>query len=751
MRKVLQCLSACALLFVLCALSGCKATDFFTEIVITPTSEVEAQDTEQVTHVNTPDAEVENSMLVALDWSTEAEPSVTVQSLVVYSATPTSELEARHSIYDVDARFAGIEASDAVNFVFDATSELTFETSDGEASGLEGSAASDATAEPAQSEAEPEAGEGEASDEAADSADSSLEGANDGGDADTSGQADSDAETDGNTELEDSGYGAEVSEYNPDDAFAEVQHADAVAVLGTNAAVMVQMLGGKGAICAMSEYAYEGKTSAGKAGTTASSFAETFSEQLTSGFAASALLWEEDGSSPSNLTDVDALVEACGEGGVIVYEQTLGSQETLFNKKQRQKLAAANIQLVPVSFATVTGITDAAAAIGEALSESAACEKDAAAMAKSYTKAIKAIVKATVATHGTTLASGQLYGRSSILTTYTSAPVKSVQPATTYTYIATTADTGVKFTNDYGVDASSVLLFSTDDYESTPLLYWCQVAGVWNGAYQGAVTGTQMLWPLYRVLPSTSSISGGTSGATTSWLGAKKKLDAAISSSGTTDYVLVNTMRYATTVTASANESQVDGVGTSSVPYLIVSGTSSLSAADVKARVVSSMTSYLSDGSVTPYSILPQNLSVLGGSNMAGLTTMGATVRGVNNSTTWLGCAFVSEADGGDAEVALSAEDVVRENPAGLLGAWTEGNAESVLEAVWLAEIYSAAAEGSDYEPVTDMSSFSVTIGEGLDEQTTCTSFKELVLAFYETYYGVSLSSATYAKVVTDE
>ena len=117
----------CAVLLA-CALGGCRPTDFFTEVVISPFAEEVDWDNSDKTVVNSPDAQEESADLSALDWDDESNRSEEVQNLVVYSSNPTTTLTAHHSIYDERPLFSGIEASDGVRLEFAAEAALDEET-----------------------------------------------------------------------------------------------------------------------------------------------------------------------------------------------------------------------------------------------------------------------------------------------------------------------------------------------------------------------------------------------------------------------------------------------------------------------------------------------------------------------------------------------------------------------------------------------------------------------------------------------
>ncbi len=756
------CLCALVVMMLLC-MCGCRPTDFFTEIVISPFAETEYENSDDVNTINSPDATQESADLVALDWTETSYQSETVNTVVTYSSTPNVDLTTHHSYFSFSSIFKGTESSDGVRLIFstkdeedqpdeesdadeedesneeqetisrgadevDESEQTTNTSSDvaqasGDHQNEEGEEAEDATGG---DEGETDAG-GEAGEEGAGSSEGDEEGTGGYGDEGSGGSGDGD---DGQEEDPYAGYDGTVKEYDPNDAFATVQAAanGTVAVIGSNAAIMVQALGGKGAISAMTQYAYDGVDSNGDSQLTASTFAELFADQLVDGFEDSCILWKEDGSRSALLKDIDALVEACGEGGVIVYEQTLGSQTTLFNEEQRKHLQAADIQMVPVDYSTVQGIVDAAKAIGKALKGSETCEKDASSLASTYTSTMKKIIKACGATHGNTLATGQIYCRSMTMTTYSASTGLTTTPATTNCYIAVDSECGVVYRSSYGtdVDSTDILLFCNDDYTSTPLLYWEQVAGVWNGMSDSVACGLRLCWPLYRIgCEPTYFTNYSSTGAFAAWTNA--------------NYVKGLYLNYTDSSTASGLFILYDGLGTKHVPYFIVSPSDGKTAAEVKELTVNSMLSWINTGVYTPYSILLQDASIFSSSSTSslGVTTVGCPYGVSMSRTEWTGNPYMT--------AGLSASDTVRENPCGLVSKWTEGNMESVLEAIWLTDLYSKSPDGCDYTPVTDMSDFSVVIGE-----YTCTTTKEAVVAFYKTFYDVDVTKY-YNDIVTDE
>ena len=742
-RRVASVLLAVALA---CGLSACKPTDFFTEVIISPFAETVDEDNDLHTVINSPDAEEESDELSALDWTDESEQSEETENLVVYSSEPTSSLTTRHTIFDLYPMLSDVEASDGVRVLYDADADLD-EENDGDDDEDEDDAESQSTGGEASEEAleellselagtgtttgEATEGEGSASGEGDESGDESGTQADGDEASNTSGEDDGEGD-DGSADDANGGYGGEVDVYDAGNAFAEVPQADSVAVLGTDVAVLVQAIGGEGSICAMSADAYYGSDD----DTTASCFQVVFGELAgeidTDDFEANKLLWENDGSDPEDLVDVDALVEACGEGGVIYYDQDLGDQSSFFDASQRIALQEAGITLVPVDLSSVQGLLDAAAAIGDTLDGSATCANDSQEYASMYTKAVRSIVKGVAATHGGTIAATSKSGAYNLLTDYNNCPVGSAsvvggQGFPIKAYIATDAATGWTFSGSVSIDTTSILLFQNDDYDSSPLAFWGQVAGVAPGASSVSSTSeAELLWPYTRVTP-VNALTG--SGSTYNrWLSSDSSYDIMQAGPTSTSEGLLTPESY--------------GLGSKYIPYLIVCATDELTADEVRSLTVDSLGSYGTSGEVTSYSAFPFYSASSGeGTGVVPTSSSGlrSTIGSQNADAAYSESPFYTN---------LSTDSVVRANPIGLLGSWTEGTMESVLESVWLADLYSRSPDGCAYTAINDMADFSATIGE-----LECTTTEEAATAFYQTFYRLSESAAQtcYDAAVTDQ
>ena len=755
------------------ALSSCRPTDFFTEIIISPLADVVDEDNENVTTINSPDADEESDMLSALDWTDESLRSEAVENLVVYSSDPTTDYNTRNSIFDLYPLLEGAEASLGVRLLYadeaDVDAQANTWLSEQEETDAESTSASQVESEEtldAQSEEAAEESEAETTsqdDEGSAETDSGAGGTGDEGDTtgagsdetgsgdttgtggdsggDESGSGSSDTDSSGTRDEPWAGLSGDVDEYEPNNAFSKVNSVDSVAVIGTQVAVIAQAIGGNGAICAMSEDAYYGTDE----DRTLESFESVFTlagDIDADEFEESVLLWENDGTSSDDVTDIEALAEACGQDGVVVYDQDLGDQYTFFSTEQRQVLQYYDIQMVPVDFSTLQGLLDCVAVIGDALADSETCEQDAEAQADAYWDAVDSIVVGVADTHDGVLAGASVSSTSSadMLTTYNNCPVNvggivGDNGWAVVCHIATEVATSWNWTSSSTDIDTSVLLFETSYTDGSLSHFWCQVAGTRPGASStagsdnaGSAEDIDVLWPYTNSAPTALSGSGELYNR---WL------------SSTTEGISSSNVDPMSAGPTNAAEGQYIftryGLGSKLMPYLVVSATEDCSAAEVRELVCDSLGSYVGDGVVSAYSVLPYGEDDTEAANIPQIistsyrSTIGSTNASTSESPFFTG---------------LDYEDVVRENPTGLLGSWTGNTFECVLEAIWLGELYSYCPDGCSYIPVNDFSEFSCTIG---DEE--CTTLQEAVTAFYGQFYRLSASEveACYDDVVTDQ
>lgn len=763
-RTLLAAAAACAMALVLafCA-AGCKTTDFFTEILISPdAAEVDEHNPDKIT-VNSPDAPQESGDLAALKWSEESSTSEDVQNLVVWSMEPNTALFTHHSFYAPQPRFPGIQASDGVRLVFNSNAELdhavenaTGQSNDAMSSvsaGTSGQTVQVASPQAGQSSEQQapggaaavgvaagglgsalQAGAGQQPQEAGEDAGEDNAGGDDAGEGEGEGESTDPSEDEGDTTSKYAGYGGSLTVYDPHNVKQEIPRADSIAVIGKRAAVMVQAIGGKGAICAMSEDAYSERSSSA-----AMSFKEVFGSECP----ASVVAWEHDDSSIKDVAPAK-LVEGLEGSTLILYDQSLcgGSadpNEYFFTDDQLKELYAAGVVgFAPVSMSTEYGIVDAAYFVGEALAGSSHLKGSWSSreMAAAYIDAVDSIVKGVIACNPK---GSWVYGNeaSAKKSTEVKGPAAKGTGASTYihTIIATDAQRALSYTGDkQQVDASEIVLFAGyGQNKYSPLGFWMQAAGVADtlinqNSASGAADAASSPNFLTLLWGTDSSVTKknlkGAGGAYANWHGVVSNM--AISGVGTGADSLGKTFG--------------GGLGSQNMPYLIVSGSKDgkLSGTQVKKAVVASIESSSHYTPYTAYEYAGEVAEALAPYDSNVVSHIGDTN-------------FRKEEN--PFKTGLSAADAVRVNPCGLLESWTEGSFESVLECAWLASIYASSPEGCDYEAAYDWAQFEATVG---DETISGASYdgspkrtlQALVEQFYSTFFRCSVD---YGSVVPDE
>lgn len=746
-------------------LAGCKPTDFFTEVLISSNAETIDEDNPDKTIVNSPDAKEESSALSALKWTDESDSTEDTQNLVVWSKKPNSALTTHHSYYNPKPLFPGIKASDGVRLVFNAKATLDHEVQDAKGEGNDemtsvsagdsgetvnvsttqaGDSNSDVTAggngaagvaAGGSAQQEEQQGQGDDKDSAGDADDGKNKGGDGSGDDDGSGESDDPGDKKGDTTDKYAGYGGSLTVYDPHNAKQDIPKVDSIAVIGKRCAVMVQAIGGKGSICAMSKDAYSAKD-----GTAAKSFADVFGSECTS----NVVTWDADDDSIKDVKP-KKLARALKGDTLILYDQDLVSgdddpNKTFFTDAQLKELYAAGVVgFAPLSFDSEYGIVDAAYFVGQALSKSKNLEDgwSSADMADSYVEAVNSIIKATISTNSDK--GNWVYGSEAANKRSTEVKGNVAKSSGTSTYIhtiiATDAQKGLDYSGEKGqVDASDIVLFAGyGQNKYSPLGFWMQAAGVAdtliNQNSQGSSSDGAISPKFLTVLwGADSTVSkkklAGSGGAYTNWHGSVSNM--AISGIGNGG--------------DSLGKPWGGGLGSKNMPYLIVSGSSDgkLSGKTVKKAVVQSINS---STHYTPYTAFEYS------------EVVSEAIAPYNSSTvSHIGDTNFRKSQNPFKED-LSASDAVRVNPNGLLESWTRGNAESVLETLWLASVYSQSPDGCDYEPTYDWNDFEVKIGdekiEGADYNGDAKSIVQATVEqFYSTFYR---SNVDYSQVVTDE
>lgn len=764
-RLMRGCITAFLAIAVACGMAGCKTTDFFTEVLISPDASTIDADNPDKTIVNSPSASKESDALSALEWSDNSTTTQDEENLVTYSKKPNSTLNTQHSYYDPKPLFPGIKSSDGVRLVFNAKADLDHEVDNVQGDGndamqsvsssnsgkqttvqsvnqgdsnskvVTGGDNGSGAASGGTDQAQEEQGKGE-SDTKSGEGDGGDNGGGDGS-GDTEGKGDSTDPSDnkGDTTDKHGGFGGSLTVYDPNNAKAEIPQADSIVAIGKRVAVMVQAIGGEGSVCAMSKDAYNGKDT----GTT-KSFKDVFGDECSKNVVA----WDNDDSSIKKIK-ISKITKNLKGKTLILYDQDLvdgddDPNKTFFTEKQLEALDKAGvIGFAPLSFDTEYGIVDAAYYVGKALKSSDNLKNGWSSedMATSYVDAVNSIVKGTIATN--TGKGNWVYGKGSANKKNTDYKGSSLSKNGTETYIhsiiVTDAQRGLDYTGEKGkVDASDIILFAGyGQYKYSPLGFWMQAAGVADSLSVQNSVGTSsdgavspkfltLLWGTSASDTISKKNIKGSSGAYVNWHGSVSDMSAG---------GLNNT---------DGGKQYGGGLGSQNMPYLIVNGSQDgkLSAKAVKKALVKSINNA---SEYTPYSAFEYSEEV-----SKAIAPYNSTVVSSIGDTN-------SRQSVNPFKDKLDADDVVRINPAGLLEGWTKGNFESVLETAWLACVYSKSPSGCNYTPEYDWSKFEAKIGDetikGSDNNgDAATTLQQLVEKFYKKFYRYDVD---YSSIVTDE
>ena len=490
---------ACALLVAL-ALSSCRVSDALTEVIYDQTADIIDYENPTKIFINDSTAEVESDEFAAKEVRDDTDVvSSTVQNLVVYSSKPNTEgFTAKKSVFSATPDFRGIEASEEVCFVKSDDPEafdhpLTIEEPEDEPE-QEDEPEKDpiiiaATTPQETTETSPSntpstatpttSGTNESTDDFED-IDSSGDGFSDIQEGDSQGDASTDDQQNPTSEETDDGGGNDNGDvevaYDASDPTAEPRKVTTMAAFG-QAAVIVQMIGGTGALAATDT--------------------ETLSGDFARIFDTSNIYnaWSDDGTDASTM-NIDAIIES-GADTVLVYSGDYFTQS--LSKADIKRLNKEGITQTVIYPMTNSGnIKRDVNVVAEMLAESPDIQYagQTANRAASYTafhdRVVQSAANANNGLAGTTVFET---GKDS------SAPSLTSNLSFTYTLLADeyeeAAYTGPTAN---GWKPEGGLLFASAGYNTTPVSYYIQAGGLVNNAADKtskSATGKIVAWQFH--------------------------------------------------------------------------------------------------------------------------------------------------------------------------------------------------------------------------------------------------------------
>lgn len=358
-------------------LTGCKDTDALKEIIYDQASENIDFDNPNKIYLSDETAEATSDKIPSSEVSEEGVVTIERQNLMVYSSDPNTQgYVAKQSLWSPEPDFEGIEASSGVHFVRsddpDAPEQPLPEEKEEEEEPEEEPEDEPMQAEGGNEASSEVAGDAIAPDAVETTTNQTQGGAGNGGeekapeaDADN-GDAQGDKTAEGAGEAEPTPAPPQTLpvtdgnvNFDTTDPTEDPLPASAIAAYG-DAAVLVEMIGGKGALAAAD----------------ATLLKSDFPSVVDGGISV-ATGWSGDGTEKNSIK-VDAIIKS-GADTVLVYS---GSE---MSKADREKLNAANVAVQQIYPNTNTSnIKRNAQTIGAILAESDAVETDSVAMAEAY-------------------------------------------------------------------------------------------------------------------------------------------------------------------------------------------------------------------------------------------------------------------------------------------------------------------------------------------------------------------------------
>ncbi len=598
-------------------LGGCRASDALKEIVYLQTADTVDYDNPNKYYINDSSAKEKSDKVSAKETSKKSSNATETQNIVVYSSeAEDSDYTAKKQVFSINPDFNGLEASEGVRF-YESTKK-------------------NAVKRPAQDKTEK-------------TKKKSQKTPTEGGSGDSKGKGDAAGKTNSKKKKSEKtptggSRGTKVKVNDTTGAFSEPPKVNRIAAYG-DAAVIVQMVGGQGALVAADKTLLSSK------------FTTVFGDEGASKIAKG---WSDDGS--ASKINVDAIIKAKADT-VLCFDSDYQKDMSDADRKKLKK-AGISFTVIP-ALTNTTYIKTAVTKVGEMLSEAneigqaGNTEK----IASDYEKFVDKLISKCVSANGGTLAGKKTYENKN-------EEDYSYDEDAPFTLLIDDWDSNARFSRKYrgaSVTSTSGVALSTIGWKSTPVSYYIQAGGlINNAAYKSTSTsaGKMVVWQYNTYQLSIEK---------SSWSVAPKNVAAASLNVANWDFTLLTTARN------QAGNKVGSSFGTSDFP-VVIAGTNAIKKNFVASARKSGSLYY-------PYSMVKDELMDTFGLKANGKDVLWSSV-GVDGSKATENV-FSSSSDVADA---------VLVNPHGLFSSWLTGSVESVLEAAWVSDVANGSGAAVDYE-----------------------------------------------------
>lgn len=613
----------------LVCMSGCRASDVLTEVVYDQSSDEIDYDNPTKYYINDSTAKQKSDQVPAKETSKKATTSDKTQNIVVYSSKPNhKEYTAKKSVFAKNSDFKGLEASEGVKFY--------------------SSKSKNAVIRPAEKKKKDKKTK-ETSQSSSSTSKKGTDGTGSGGTGSSSKKSGSTSSPKSKTkkaEQADKGGGGngKVKVVDTTSLFSEPPKVNRIAAYG-DAATIVQMVGGKGALVAADSTLLKGKFK--------SVFADEGASSIETG-------WSDDGS--ASKIDVDAIIKAKADT-ILCFDS---DYQKGIAKADRNKLKKAKITFTVIPALTNTTYIEAAVdKVAQMLSEAKDIGQagNTESISDSYADFADNLIKDCVSANGDKIAGSGVYENKNTgkYTTNTDAP---------YTLLIDGFDADARFSKAFHgskLDSSKGVALATVGWKSSPASFYLQCGGLTNNAAYKSTSSDSGYMPVWQFNANQLSI------AKSSW---------SKSPEGVPDGNLNKSAWTGTLLTTSVHPAS-NGVGASfgsdTFPNVIAA------TKKIKSQFVSCSKS---DGDLYyPYGLVKSDVT----------NTFG---RKVGSDVLWSSVG-IDGADAGEENIfgdGKTVESAVLVNPHGLFSSWLGGSPEGVLEAAWTNDVAAGNDTKVDYE-----------------------------------------------------